>query len=208
MLAPALAPDHQLPTNGRLPCPWILWWAIAQHRRRGVRNARRQLRSAGGCSGRRRCEGSIAYQNSRAPITKCPFFVRRAPCDRSPSKVSPQIRPLAVVYPASNGIAGRDRCTFRSSASWLVGVLQQSAHCGPNPQLTSELLQTGRQSDVTEKQSQRLECHFGVTGMISVCHPLPAACRRMGELRRSSRINQIYENASEISQRCDYPLGD
>jgi hypothetical protein len=61
---------------------------------------------------------------------------------------------------------GKAHCTFRSSASWLVGVLQQLADCGPKPQLTSERVQTGRQRDVTEKQSQRLECHFGVTGMI------------------------------------------
>jgi hypothetical protein len=45
-------------------------------------------------------------------------------------------------------------------------VLQQLADCGPKPQLTSERVQTGRRRDVTEKQSQRLECHFGVTGMI------------------------------------------
>jgi hypothetical protein len=61
---------------------------------------------------------------------------------------------------------GKAHCTFRSSASWLVGVLQQLADCGPKPPLTSERVQTGRQRDVTEKQSQRLECHFGVTGMI------------------------------------------
>src|SRR5215204_389906 len=108
---------------------------------------------------------------SRSQVSRAPYY--EVPPLRALRVVRPlsliglsPVRPLAVVYPASNGIMGKDRCPFRSSASWIVGVLQQLAHCALNPQLISELVQTGRQSDVTEKQSQRLECHFGVTGMI------------------------------------------
>jgi hypothetical protein len=153
-------------------------------------------------------KGSIAFPSFPGPL------LRSAPssCAASRSTALPHrslspVRPLAVVYPASNGIMGKDHCTFRSSASWIVGVLQQLAHYALNPQLTSELVQTGRQSDVTEKQSQRLECHFGVTGMILFA-------TRYRQPAGGWRAPSIQPNPSElrarfgISQRCEYPLGD
>jgi hypothetical protein len=134
-LAPALAPVHQLPTNRRLPCPYVLW-VVAPHRPRRVRNYEVPLLRA-------------------ARVLRPLSLIGLSPNPASSSRLSGKQRNH-----------GQRPLHFPSSASWLVGMLQQLAHGGPNPQLTSERVQTGQQGDVTEKQSQRLECHFGVTGMI------------------------------------------
>jgi hypothetical protein len=143
----------------------VQWWVVAQRRRRGVRNARGQRRPAG-CSRRRRCEGLDRFPSFPSPL------LRSAPCSCAESRATALPHRSLPRFGSSSRLSGKQRnhgqrpLHVQTQCVVLFKVLQQSAHCGPNPQLTSERVQTGRQSDVTEKQSQRLECHFGVTGMI------------------------------------------